>query len=167
MKPDIIDEVVRQWRETRPDLNPSPLAVVGRILRLGGHLERRANLALQDFELPVGGFDVLGTLRRRGKPYAMTPTELMRSTMLTSGAITNRVDRLERQGLVERLPDPDDRRSLQVRLTRKGLKLVDAATGTRFEEAEEAIASLNAAEVAQLETLLRKMLRGIEPDDVT
>ncbi|MEX0793728.1 MAG: MarR family transcriptional regulator [Pirellulaceae bacterium] len=164
MESDIIDEVVRQWREARPDLDPSALAVVGRILRLGGHLERRANLVLQEFELPIGGFDVLGTLRRRGKPYAMTPTELMRSTMLTSGAITNRIDRLERQGLVERLPDPNDRRSLQVRLTRKGLKLVDATTGIRFEEANQAIASLSATEVAKLETLLRKMLRGLEPD---
>ncbi|MEX1040756.1 MAG: MarR family transcriptional regulator [Pirellulaceae bacterium] len=164
MESDIIDEVVRQWREARPDLDPSALAVVGRILRLGGHLERRANLVLQEHELPIGGFDVLGTLRRRGKPYAMTPTELMRSTMLTSGAITNRIDRLERHGFVARLPDPRDRRSLQVRLTRKGLKLVDATTGIRFEEANQAIASLSATEVAKLETLLRKMLRGLEPD---
>ncbi len=117
MERDIIDTVIKQWRTERPDLDSRPLAVVGRILRLAGILERRANAALKPFGLPIWAFDVLGTLRRQGAPFSMTPTELMRSTMLSSGAMTNRIDRLEEQGLVAREPDPDDRRSLHVRLT--------------------------------------------------
>lgn len=166
MNKDMIDEVVLQWQEARPDLDPSALRVVGRILRLAGHLERRANQALGEFDLPVGGFDVLGTLRRAGKPYALTPTQLMRSTMLTSGAMTNRIDRLEKQGLVERSPDPNDRRSLLVCLTRKGLKVIDRAVPVRFAEADDATSALSARESGMLETLLSKMLLLVEPSDL-
>ncbi len=162
---DTIDRVLEQWRDARPDLDASALAVVGRILRLAGHMERRANQVLDEFDLPVGGFDVLGTLRRAGRPYALTPTELMRSTMLTSGAMTNRIDRLEQQGLVERRRDSKDRRSLQVCLTRKGLKVIDAAAGVRFQEANDAVSGLTARERAKLETLLGKLLIAIEPQD--
>jgi len=159
---DPVDEVLRQWRTARPEVNPQPMAVVGRILRLAGELERRANLALQPFGLAVWGFDVLGTLRRGGPPYAMTPTELMRATLLSSGAMTNRIDRLVELGLVERVPAADDRRSLQVRLTRKGRRVVDDATEARFAEAEDAIASLSAADRKQLAELLRKLILGVE-----
>jgi len=167
MNRDIIDDAVREWRSERSDLDPLPMAVVGRILRLAGHLERRANEALKPFELPIWGFDVLGALRRRGAPYSMTPTELMRSVLLSSGAMTNRIDRLEAQGLVERKPDPEDRRSLQVGLTRKGLKVIDDAVAVRFEEAEHALGQLTRKERDQLATLLRKMLLSVESQDAS
>src|SRR5690606_39108782 len=124
MDQDVIDEVIKQWRRERPDLDPTPLAVVGRILRLSCHFERQTNEALKPFDLPIWGFDLLGTLRRSGEPYTLTPTELMKSAMLSSGAMTNRIDRLETMGLVERKPAPNDRRSLHVVLTPKGLELI-------------------------------------------
>jgi DNA-binding MarR family transcriptional regulator len=163
MQRDPIDDVVEQWQSQLPLLDPLPMAVVGRILRLAGHLERRANEALKPFDLAIWGFDVLGTLRRSGPPFSMTPTELLRSVMLTSGAMTNRIDRLESQGLVEREPDPDDRRSLQVRLTPKGLKVVDQAAALRFQEAKAALDDLTPRQEQLLASLLRRMLLGIEP----
>lgn len=165
MDQDVIDEVLRQWRRERPDLDPSPLAVVGRILRLSGHLERRANEVLKPFGLPIWGFDLLGTLRRSGEPYSLTPTELMKSAMLSSGAMTNRIDRLEAMGLVERKPDPDDRRSLKVVLTPKGLELIDQAAAVRFEEAREALSNLSAEHQRRLADLLRKLLHSVERPD--
>jgi DNA-binding MarR family transcriptional regulator len=138
------------------------MAVVGRILRLAGFLERRANSALEPYELPVWAFDVLGTLRRSGPPFTMTPTELMRSTMLTSGAMTNRIDRLEALGLVCRMPDPLDRRSVPVSLTARGLEVVDAAAGPRFQEAKAALEDMPQAERRLLADLLRKLLLPLE-----
>lgn len=164
MKRDVVGEVVQQWRAECPELDSAPMAVVGRILRLAGHLERRANEALKPFELAIWGFDVLGALRRRGKPYSMTPTELMRSVMLSSGAMTNRIDRLEAQGLVERRADPDDRRSFQVALTAKGLRAVNEAAVVRFDEAKGAVGSLSATEARQLASLLQMMLLDVEDE---
>ncbi len=165
MKRDVVGEVLQQWQIERPDLDSGPMAVVGRILRLAGHLERRANEAIKPFELAIWGFDVLGALRRRGKPYSMTPTELMRAVMLSSGAMTNRIDRLEAQGLVERKADLDDRRSFQVALTAKGLRVVNEATAVRFKEAKDAQKSLSATEARQLAALLQKMLLDVETED--
>jgi DNA-binding MarR family transcriptional regulator len=143
------------------------MAVIGRILRLAGFLERRANTALERFELPIWAFDVLGTLRRSGPPFTMTPTELMRSTMLSSGAMTNRVDRLEQLGLVSRTPDPLDRRSVPVSLTARGLEVVDAATGPRFDEAKDALEDMPQAERKLLAELLRKLLLTVEGPKVS
>jgi len=162
MQRDIVGKVVQQWQDERPDLDSAPMAVVGRILRLAGHLERRANNALKPFEIAIWGFDVLGALRRRGRPYSMTPTELMRSVMLSSGAMTNRIDRLEAQGLVERKADPEDRRSFQVALTAKGLRVVNEAAAVRFDEAKDALKGLSATEARQLATLLQKILLDVE-----
>jgi DNA-binding MarR family transcriptional regulator len=159
---DIVDEVVKQWRSERPDLDAVPLAVVSRILRLAGLLEQRANEALKAFDLPFWGFDVLGALRRKGEPYSMTPSELIRATVLTSGAMTNRIDRLEEMGLVERSRAPDDRRSVHVRLTPQGLKLADEATPVRFHEAKDALRGITAQERKALADVLRKMLLGLE-----
>jgi DNA-binding MarR family transcriptional regulator len=159
---DIVDEVVHQWRTERPDLDAMPLAVVGRILRLAGHLEQRANEVLTPFDLAIWAFDVLGTLRRSGPPYAMTPSQLTRSAMLTSGAMTNRIDRLEEKGLVERRRSSEDRRSLQVRLTAKGLKLVEEAVPVRLQEAKQALRGISAQDQKVLANLLRKMILGLE-----
>lgn len=162
MDHDIVDRILDQWQSQRPDLDASCLGIVGRILRLAGHLERRANETLKEFELPIWGFDVLGALRRRGEPYSMTPTELMKSVMLSSGAMTNRIDRLEALGLIERIPDDQDRRSLQVLLTVKGRTLIDTASPSRFEEARNAVRNLSDRERDLLASLLRKMLLTVE-----
>ena len=162
MEQDFIDRVIKQWRSERPDLDAQAIAVVSRILRLAGHLERRANEALKSFDLPIWGFDVLATLRRHGAPYSMTPTELLRSTTLTSGAMTNRIDRLEELGLVAREADPDDRRSLRVKLTPSGLALIDQTTPVRFAEAKDALRGISRAEEKALADLLRKLLLTLE-----
>ena len=101
------------------------MGVVGRILRLAAGLQRRGEESLAPFNLSMWQFDVLATLRRAGAPFRLSPTQLMRAVMLTSGAMTNRLDRLETAGLVRREPDPADRRGLQIVLTSQGLKLVD------------------------------------------
>jgi DNA-binding MarR family transcriptional regulator len=164
MQRDHLDKVVEQWQHARPDLDSQPMAVVGRILRLAGLLEQRANVALQPFGLAIWGFDVLGTLRRQGKPYALTPTELMQATMLSSGAMTNRIDRLEKLGLVERTPHEHDRRSLLVTLTSKGLRVVDQAAMARFDETRAALQQIPSAEQASLARSLRKILIQLEPE---
>ncbi|MGE3808452.1 MAG: MarR family winged helix-turn-helix transcriptional regulator [Gemmataceae bacterium] len=159
---DAVDFVISQWQAQRPDLDARAMGVVGRILRLGGHFERRASGALKRFELPIWGFDVLGALRRSGKPYSLTPTELMRSVMLSSGAMTNRLDRLQDLDLIERKPTPEDRRSLQVCLTARGLEVVDAAAPIRFLEAEDALRGLSGRERTLLASLLRKIVHAVE-----
>jgi DNA-binding MarR family transcriptional regulator len=164
MQQDRLDAVVKQWQMERPNLDPKPLMVVGRILRLAGILERRATESLQACELPLWAFDVLGTLRRAGKPFAMTPKELMASTMLSSGAMTNRIDRLEDWQLVMREPAPEDRRSLHVRLTTKGLMLIDKAVPLRLDEAADAVSGLTNQDRSQLATLLRKLLLHLETE---
>ena len=162
MQKDIIDRIIEQWQTERPDLDANCMGVVGRILRLAGHLERRANEVLEESGLSIWAFDMLGTLLRSGKPYSMTPTELMKSVMLSSGAMTNRIDRLEALGLIERIPDEQDRRSLRVQLTAKGRKFITEAAPVRFEEAWNALRNLSEREHALLSSLLRKMLLTVE-----
>ena len=161
MAQDLIDILISQWKAERPDLNVEPMGVVGRVLRLATRLERRVSETLKPYGLTVGGFDILATLRRAGNPQGLTPTELMEAVMLSSGAMTNRIDRLEEQGLVERRPSPSDRRSLKVLLTAEGRKVVDEAVADRLDEAEGALCGLKAEERDQLADLLRAMLQGL------
>lgn len=162
MELDAIDELMDHWREQRPDLDPSAMGVVGRILRLAGHLERSVENALKPFGLSLWQFDVLATLRRTGPPYRLSPTQLMQAVMLSSGAMTNRIDRLETAGLVKREPDPHDRRGVLITLTPKGLHLVDKVIVARFDEARASIAALSKTERKTLECGLRKLLNSAE-----
>lgn len=155
---DQVDKIVGQWGEERPDLDPSPLAILARVARLSKHIANSLRETLAPFGLDVWSFDVLGALRRQGEPFAMTPTELRRTTILTSGAMTNRIDRLEARGLVQRAADPNDRRGIQVHLTAKGLELIDEAVVARLQSADQLVSRLNADERAQLADLLRKLL---------
>lgn len=163
MNSDLIDTLITQWNRERPDLDPQPMAVVGRILRAAAILERRVNEALKPFGLAMWAFDVLVTLRRHGAPYSMTPGELTESTMLSSGAMTNRIDRLEGLGLVERSPAPNDRRSFQITLTEKGIAAADEAIAARFDEAADAVSGLSKRDQKQLSDLLRKLLNHLDP----
>ncbi|MCA9016162.1 MAG: MarR family transcriptional regulator [Planctomycetaceae bacterium] len=167
MHEDFIDHLIGQWKSERPDLDATPMGVVGRILRLSTHLERRVNEALKPFGLAQWGFDILATLRRSGSPYAMTPTELMEAVMLSSGAMTNRIDRLEQLGFVKRKPSPSDRRSLQVQLTPQGRKIIDEAIEARFAEADQALSGLKKRDRKQLADLLRVLLHNLDHNDAT
>lgn len=160
---DRVEGLLADWRRERPELDVEAMAVVGRILSLGRRLEARANAALKSLGLHYTDLDVLATLRRGGKPYRLTPTELRASVLITSGAMTACLDRLERNGLISRFDNPDDRRSTSAGLTAAGIRLIDRAIVTRFEEAGDAVARLTARERATLASLLKKMDQALAP----
>jgi DNA-binding MarR family transcriptional regulator len=156
-KQDVVDLLLSDWRRERPDLDATGMAVVGRILHLGRLLEDHANAGLRAYGVSYTELDVLATLRRSGKPYRLTPTALRQSVLLTSGAMTACLNRLEARGLIERRAADGDRRSLTAALTPRGLKLIDQAIKARFEQARTALAGLSSAECARLAALLRKL----------
>jgi len=133
------------------------MAVIGRILHLGDLLEARANKALKPFELRYTDFDVLATLRRSGKPYELTPTQLRKAVLMTSGAMTACLDRLEAANYIARRPNPNDRRGTYVRLTPNGTKLVDKAAAKRFAEAKRALTVLTPEEAELVAPILAKL----------
>jgi DNA-binding MarR family transcriptional regulator len=155
---DVIDDLLAAWRDTRPDLDPSPLAVVGRVIVLAQHLEASVGAALARHNLTLGQFDILATLRRHGPKGGLTPTELLGSVLLSSGGMTARLDKLEQGGLIARAADADDRRKVVIELTAKGKRVIDAATATRFEEAKSSLPPLSAKEMETLAGLLRRWL---------
>lgn len=160
-QPDVIDEMLRAWRTARPELDPSPLAVVGRVIVLAKHLERSVDAALAVHKLSLGQFDILATLRRIGNGNGMTPTQLLQNVMLTSGGMTSRLDRLTALGFISRKADPDDRRGVVVELTAKGRRVIDAATATRFDEALTSMPELTTSEQKILVGLLRRWLNQV------
>ena len=156
---DLIDLVIDQWRRVRPDLDPRGMGTSGRALRVAKLLERRTEEVLRPFGLSLWQFDVLATLRRTD--CDLSPGELLDATMLTSGAMTHRIDRLEAASLVERRPDPDDRRGVRVHLTGAGRRLVDRAVEARFEEASRIEGVLDPGEAETLARLLAKLELGV------
>ncbi len=156
--PDAIDLLMGTWREARPDLDPSPLGIVGRVIVLAQNLEKSVETALAKHDLSLGQFDILATLRRNSPKGGLTPTQLLESVMLSSGGMTARLDQLMKAGLIARSGDATDRRKVVVDLTSKGRKLIDAATATRFDEARESLPKLKPTEMKVLEGLLRKWL---------
>ncbi|TKT80322.1 MarR family transcriptional regulator [Aquamicrobium sp. LC103] len=153
---------VEQWRRERPDLDPSPMAVLGRLNQAATAISRdRLAPVFARFGLQQGEFDVLATLRRSGKPFALTPTALYEATMVTSGAMTNRLDRLEKAGLIARGPHPQDRRGVIVRLTEKGRTLIDEAVTVHVENEWEILSGLTPQEQATLAGLLEKLLKSL------
>jgi DNA-binding MarR family transcriptional regulator len=160
--PDRAATALAQWRKERPDLDPFPMAVLGRLAEASLVVARdRLEPLFARFGLQAGEFDVLATLRRSGAPYALTPTALYEATMISSGGMTSRIDRLERAGLVERRAHPTDRRGALVALTRKGLALIDEAVGAHVDNERGVLASLTAKEQAELNKLLAKLLVGL------
>lgn len=159
---DTIDELQKDWSEQRPDLDPEPMGVILRIQALAKILGEQTSLRLQEYNLQWWQYDVLSTLRRQGEPFTLPATALAESAMLTSGAMTNRIDRLEELDLVRRMKDPDDGRRVLVRLTDKGLKLIEGATEARFETAMDALESLSTRQRSSLANLLRLVLTAQE-----
>lgn len=159
---DALDKILKQWKTVRPDLNAWPMAVIGRISRLERLIDKQMKPVCSRFGIERWGFDVLATLRRSGAPFALTPTQLYRSLMLTSGAITNRLDRLEAAKLLVRSNDPNDRRGVLVKLTDKGLKLIDEAVIVHMEVEARMLSQLSLKSQKELADLLRQVSYSIE-----
>ncbi|NNF12065.1 MAG: MarR family transcriptional regulator [Gemmatimonadetes bacterium] len=160
MTDDMIERLVEQWSRVRPELDAGPMRISGRLLRLAKLVERRTEAVLKPLGLELWQFDVLATLRRYDRD--MSPGELLDATMLTSGAMTYRLDRLEASRLIERRPDPDDRRGVRVRLTAGGAELVDRAVELRFEEAARVATVLREGDSTRLGRLLAELERGLQ-----
>lgn len=159
---DGVDRIIAQWARERPDLDTVPMAVFGRIFRLsrmaGDHVER----AYADYGIGRAEFDVLATLRRSGEPYQLSPGALAESMMLSSGGTTARLDRLEKAGLIERIPSATDRRSVLVRLTGRGREIIDDAVTAGLEEQRRLLSHMSPARVRQLSELLRVALQDVD-----
>jgi DNA-binding MarR family transcriptional regulator len=155
---DRIDRILAQWKRERPDLDMRAMGLVGRIQRAAAALRPRLDETHAASGLQGESFDVLASLRRAGAPHQLTPTQLYREMMLTSGAMTNRIDRLEEAGLVARRSNPEDRRGTLVRLTAKGKALIDVATSKHVANEEQLLSALTGREQQQLGDLLRKLL---------
>ena len=155
---DEVDELTEAWARERSDLDLAPVAVFSRISRLARHLDLARRAAFTAHGIESWEFDVLAALRRAGAPYELSPGRLLRETLVTSGTMTNRVDRLAARGLVERHPDPSDRRGVLVRLTPDGKRAVDAAFTALIDAEHDLLADLPAEDQRTLASLLRRLL---------
>lgn len=155
---DEVAEIVARWRAERPDLDVAPLQVLSRVSRLARHLDRARRAAFAAHGLETWEFDVLSALRRQGKPYQLSPGALLRATLVTSGTMTNRIDRLETAGLVSRHPDSRDKRGVLVELTPAGLRTVDAAFADLLDRERALLTGLSPGQQQQLAGLLRVLL---------
>ena len=165
---DEVDQLVEAWARERSDLDLGPVAVFSRISRLAHHVDRARRAAFTAHDIESWEFDVLAALRRAGEPYELSPGRLLRETLVTSGTMTNRVDRLAARGLVERQPDPDDRRGVIVRLTPEGRSAVDAAFTALLDAEHALLVAIPERDRTKLAALLRQLLApfhapGAEP----
>lgn len=160
--PDKIDDIRRQWAEAAPDLDTSPVEVLGRVYRIANLAGRRISELFEAHGLDRGEFDVAATLYRSGVPHELTPTELYRELMISSGGLTHRLKRLEAQGLVERARSAEDGRSFRVRLTAKGRETVLRAYAEDLALEARLLEGLSPAEAAELQRLLRRLHAVVE-----
>ncbi|KJK55808.1 MarR family winged helix-turn-helix transcriptional regulator [Saccharothrix sp. ST-888] len=158
---DHVDRVVEQWAAERPDLDVSPMAVIGRLKRLSRLVESELRRTFSAHGLDAASFDVLATLRRSGPPYRLTPTGLMHASMVTSGAVTQRLDRLEARGLVARVSSESDGRSVLVALTDEGRELIDRALPDHLDTEHRLLAGLTGPQRAALAESLRTLLESL------
>ena len=155
---DEVDDLSEDWARERPDLDVSPVAIFSRLGRLSRHLDLARRDAFTSHGIESWEFDVLAALRRAGTPYELSPGRLLRETLVTSGTMTNRVDRLAARGFVERNPDPEDRRGVLVRLTPEGKQAVDGAFGALLGAEATFLSELSDADQHHLADLLRRLL---------
>jgi DNA-binding MarR family transcriptional regulator len=160
---DGIDAIVEQWRAERPDLDPTPIGIVGRVSRLARELEARLEPVYKAHGLEPGWHDVLATLRRSGPDYRLRPTDLTNASMLTSSGTTKRLDKLEQAGLIRREADPNDRRGTLITLTRAGRELIDSVTAAHLANEGQLISALDENERRVLADLLRKLTLALPP----
>ena len=155
---DAVERLVSQWEPERPDLDLRAMASVARLHQLGRLIDRAFAATADGYGVDTAEADVLFTLRRAGKPFRLTPSRLSESLLVSSGTLTSRLDRLERKGLIERVPHPSDRRSVEIELTRKGRELVDEAVTRHVESEREMLAPLSERERDALDRVASKLL---------
>lgn len=161
-KTDRVDTILSQWRRERPELDVEPMGIFGRLQRLTTHLSREVEAVVQKHGLSLSAFDVLATLRRAGAPHKLSPGALLEMTMVSSGTMTNRIDQLEKAGLVARINNREDRRSVLIALTEKGYAIIEEAVSAHVANQHRLAKALNASEKAQFDALLRKFLADFE-----
>jgi DNA-binding MarR family transcriptional regulator len=161
-EPDRIERLVGQWAVVRPDLDLDTMALAARLMRVAQLINGRIEALAAANGMHRGEGDVLFALRRSGPPYRLSPSRLAESLLVTTGTMTNRLDRLEDRGLIKRLPNPTDRRSLDVELSAKGLKLVDAGVTEHVAREQEMLSPLSARERAELTRITRKLIAHLE-----
>jgi len=159
--PDAVDAIIAMWAREKPELDATPMGIVGRISRVSRLLDKELKDFFADYGLEFWEFDVLATLRRSGAPYELSAGALLKTAMVTSGAITNRADRMEAKGLVERVRDPGDRRGVRIRLTPAGLELIDKLVPLHVANERRLLADLTADDSGTLADLLRILATGL------
>ncbi|MEZ5706182.1 MAG: MarR family transcriptional regulator [Burkholderiaceae bacterium] len=162
---DAVDAILQQWRRERADLDPAPMGPIGRLKRCTVLVGQRLEACFARFGLSAWEFDVLATLRRSGAPHCLTPTALFSALMVTSGTMTHRLKQLEASGLVERVANEQDARSTQVRLTPKGLSLIDRAVEAHLENEREILSAMPVALINELDERLAALLSSLERPD--
>jgi DNA-binding MarR family transcriptional regulator len=162
---DSIETFINQWKRERPDLDPWPVGILGRAQRISTHLQTRATKWLAPLELTWESFSLLLALRRSGAPYELRPTEIYKESLLSSGAITNRIDNVEKKGWVKRFDSPGDRRGIVVRLTASGRALADKAVEIHFRELAGQLSKMSKKDRQVLPELLSKVLESLEERD--
>lgn len=157
-----VDKIIESWHQERPDLNVDAMEIIGRIKQVSQYFVREMDKTFSIHDLNGANFDVLATLRRSGKPYGLSPSDLMASTMVTSGTMTNRIDQLVKTKLVERTPNPADARGFIVTLTAEGFELINRVLNDHVKTQNELTALLTKVEKKSLNSILRKILSNTE-----
>lgn len=160
MQYDLIDTLLAEWKKEKPELQGEGMAVVARVLNLANKYEQDINGALKEYNINYTDFDVLATLRRKGAPFKLSPGKLQEAVILTSGAMTACLKRLEKRELLVRMTSDSDRRGVDVQLTTKGKKLIDDTISMRFDIASASVKALSPVELESLTTLLRKISKA-------
>ncbi|MEW2912205.1 MarR family transcriptional regulator [Leisingera sp. JC11] len=159
---DHVDFITQQWGQERPDLDVTAMGVIGRVARLYLAYQREMHKTFAEFGLNAAKFDVLATLRRSGPPYTLSPGDLLKATMVASGTMTNRIDRLEADGLVKRTVNPEDSRSFLVGLTEEGFALIDRAVTAHVQTQARLLEAMSPQDVETFTALLGKALRAAD-----
>ena len=162
---DHVDDIKKQWQAERPDLDVSPMGITGRIGRFSSFSRQKMEQTFRAFDLNGASFDLLATLLRAGPPYALSPSELLAASMITSGTMTNRIDQLEKAKLVLRKKCPEDGRSCHVSLTNKGHRLINDAVKSHVETLHKITGHISAKDRATLERILKDALTQFEKEN--